>query len=416
MIIDAKQYSGLCPCGQEHAMTTEFCIIESGCMANLPAYLSQAGLSGFSVAVYDENTYHAKGLVRPQVDLEVILPAENLHADNHAVDLLMAQLPAHCDYLIAIGSGSIHDLTRYCAYERNIPFVSCPTAASVDGFCSSVAAMTWHGFKKTLTAVSPKIVVADLDVISQAPMFLTRSGFGDMIGKYIALSDWKIGHLLTGEHFCEKIYTMTREATSAVLESADGVCRGEAAAYGNLIYGLLMSGLAMQLMGNSRPASGAEHHISHLIEMQPESLGLSSTALHGEKVGVGTLLVAGEYHRLKNSTDLQWKDYPAVGEEEVRSVFGEALAASVVQENINDVAAGITGAHIAECWEDICRVIDEIPSVETLLRCYETLEIKSTLTDIDVPAEKESALLNFSPMVRNRLTLMRLRRALCREV
>ena len=105
--------------------------------------------------------------------------------------------------------------------------------------------MTWDGFKKTFTAVAPKIVVADLDIISKAPTFLTNSGFGDMIGKFIALADWKIAHELTGEYFCPIIHDMTLNATKAVMESAEAIKCGDTSAYEKLTYGLLMSGLAI---------------------------------------------------------------------------------------------------------------------------------------------------------------------------
>ena len=105
--------------------------------------------------------------------------------------------------------------------------MSCPTAASVDGFCSSVAAMTWHGCKKTLTAVAPKIVVADTEVIKNAPIRLAKSGFGDMVGKYIALTDWKIGNILLNEFYCQKIAGMTMDATKEVMNSIDGIINGK---------------------------------------------------------------------------------------------------------------------------------------------------------------------------------------------
>ena len=147
-------------------MTTEACFIEAGCLLKLDEYLEKYGLNGYCVAVYDENTYRVTSGMHPKADKEIVLPPENLHADNHGVALAMEQLPEKFDYMIAVGSGTVHDITRYCAYTKGVPFVSCPTAASVDGFCSSVAAMTWDGFKKTFTAVAPKIVVADLNVVS----------------------------------------------------------------------------------------------------------------------------------------------------------------------------------------------------------------------------------------------------------
>ena len=411
MIIDSKKYSGTCTCGKPHEMTTEACYIEPGCLLKIDEYIKAHGLNGYSVAIYDENTYKATANCHPVVNKEIILSQKDLHADNHGVALAKKELPNECNYLIAVGSGTVHDITRFCAYEKNIPFVSCPTAASVDGFCSSVAAMTWDGFKKTFTAVAPKIVVADLDVISKAPVHLTSSGFGDMIGKFIALADWKIANTLTGEYFCQSIHDMTSEATKAVMESAASIKSGDSSAYEKLIYGLLMSGLAMQLLGNSRCASGAEHHISHLIEMQPTGLGVRSDALHGEKVGVGTLLAAREYHRLKNR-HVTWQNYPTITNDYVKNMFGSELSDSIIEENKCDSAANITKENIESSWQEISKIIDSIPSSEELLKKYEILGAKSTLDEIGVSNEKLEAILEYSPLVRNRVTLMRLRRAI----
>ena len=409
MIIDSKKYNGFCSCGKNHMMTTEACIVEPGCLLKADEYIKSYGLGGNSVAIYDENTYKVTMGRRPKADKEIILSPCGLHADNHGVALALQQLPENCDYLIAVGSGTIHDITRYCAYNKGVPFVSCPTAASVDGFCSSVAAMTWDGFKKTFTAVAPKIVLADLDIISKAPMYLTRSGFGDMIGKFIALSDWKIAHTLTGEHFCSTIHDMTLDATKAVMESAEEIKNGDTSAYEKLTYGLLMSGIAMQLLGNSRCASGAEHHISHLVEMQPERLGVSSEALHGEKVGVGTLLACKEYHRIINES-IVFNDYVKPSDDYIKAMFGEKLESSIIEENKNDCAVNMTADRIKSSWDEIRRIVNAIPTYKKLIEIYNTLGVKSSLEEISVPQNKLQALLEYSPLVRNRLTLMRLRR------
>ena len=97
---------------------------------------------------------------------------------------------------------------------------------------------------------------------------------------------------------------MTLDATQAVTKSAEAIKNGSISAYEKLIYGLILSGFAMQMLGNSRCASGAEHHISHLIEMQPEGLGVKSNALHGEKVGVATLLACRQYHKIKSDKNI----------------------------------------------------------------------------------------------------------------
>ena len=125
----------VCSCGRTHDMTTKFAIVEWGTLKNAERYIAECGLHGRAVAIYDENTYSAKGISHPRADVEIILPPEGLHADEHGVALAKERLPEACDYLIAVGAGTIHDITRYLAHERGIPFVSCPTAASVDGFC-----------------------------------------------------------------------------------------------------------------------------------------------------------------------------------------------------------------------------------------------------------------------------------------
>ncbi len=412
MIIDSKKYNGACSCGKKHEMTTEACFIEAGCLFEADKYIKDCGLYGYCVAIYDENTYRATEGRHPCADMEIILSPLGLHADNHGVALALERLPEHCDYLIAVGSGTVHDITRYCAYTKKIPFVSCPTAASVDGFCSSVAAMTWNGFKKTFEAVAPKIVIADLDVISNAPNFLTNSGFGDMIGKFIALADWKIAHALTGEYFCSTIHDMTLDATRAVIESTEAIKNGDVSAFEKLIYGLLMSGLAMQLLGNSRCASGAEHHISHLIEMQPEGLDACSDALHGEKVGVGTLLACKVYHGIKDCDISTWKDYTKADDEYIYKMFGDRLSLSIIHENTNDCASNIKANDIINMWNEICKIIESIPTYEELLEKYRVLGACFSLDDIGVSENKLDILLEYSPLVRNRVTLMRLRRGM----
>ena len=408
MIIDSEKYNGMCFCNREHKMETEFCIIENGCLKNIDKYINECGLKGISVAVYDENTYKATSDRHPKVDFEVVLPQENLHANEHGVDLLLERLPQKVDFLIAVGAGTVHDITRYCAYKKKIDFVSCPTAASVDGFCSSVAAMMWNGCKKTLTAVAPKIVVADTEIIKNAPIRLAKSGFGDMVGKYIALTDWKIGNILLNEFYCQKIAGMTMDATKEVMNSIDGIINGKEDAYEKLTYGLLLSGLAMQMIGNSRPASGAEHHISHLIEMAPKGLKIDFDALHGEKVGVGTLIVMKKYQSLINKTDCNFTDYISPSDEAILKVFEKERFDDIKNENLNDAAQNVTSEVLKAKWQEVFSLLSTLPDAYGLKELYVRAGVKSELKDIGVSNDYEEFLLENAPMVRNRLTLLRI--------
>lgn len=408
MIIDSLQYSGACSCGASHEMKTRLCVVESGCLKNIANYLAEYGIRGYTVAVYDENTYRATADRHPAVDFEVVLDPTDLHANEHGVALLMERLPKEAKVLIAVGSGTIHDITRYCAYTEGLEFVSCPTAASVDGFCSSVAAMTWHGCKKTLTAVAPKLVIADIEIIKHAPMRLTRSGFGDMIGKYIALTDWKVAHIITGEAYCKRIADMTLDATKAVLAAVEGIKNGTDEAYASLTYGLLLSGLAMQMIGTSRPASGAEHHVSHMIEMAPPPLAISSTALHGEKVGVGTLLMMARYQALAKAETPTFVDYTPFDKDFFLSLFGETMTDELQKENAKDSAAGITAQRLQECWPAIRAELSALPDAKELTAIYTSFGVLSTLAEIEVDEKHADTLVAYSHLVRNRLTLARL--------
>ena len=274
MKIDVNQFLKPCSCGRKHEIVVDDIIIDSGAINQLPEILKRPAYADKKslVMICDENTYEAAG--------------KQVEGLDEIGDV---------DMMIAVGSGTVHDITRFHAYEMKIPFFSVPTAASVDGFVSTVAAMTWHGFKKSFTAVSPVVVIADTDIFKKAPLRLTASGVSDLLGKYTALADWKITHLLTGEYICKEICDMEYQALDSLISSLDGLKTGDTKAYEDLMYGLLLSGLAMQMTGNSRPASGAEHHMSHLWEM--EVLNDYIDFYHGEKVGVGLVLSSKIYHK-----------------------------------------------------------------------------------------------------------------------
>ncbi|MBQ6366711.1 MAG: sn-glycerol-1-phosphate dehydrogenase [Oscillospiraceae bacterium] len=412
MLIDSLQYNGACSCGREHTMVTRVAVIESGCLFRFEKWMEEYGITGKRCALYGEHSYAATVDRHPEAEQEIILDPNGLHADERSTALVLEKLEDDVEVLIAVGSGTIHDIARFCAHERGIRFVSCPTAASVDGFCSTVAAMTWYGYKKTLPAVAPELVLADTEVIRHAPMELVRSGVGDIMAKYTARADWEIAHLLTGEYLCPRIRDIMAEAADTVMASIPGILSGSEEAYAHVTYALIMSGIAMQMMGNSRPASGAEHHISHMIEMQPAAFRVRFPALHGEKTGVGSILAAREYERLARIEDISpvLTDYAPVPDETLRAFFGEDLFRAISEENRKDCLAAVSKERLAKCWPEIRQIIDAMPKAEAFDSTLRQLGAKHTLEEIGVASEDLSILLKYSPLVRNRLTLMRIRR------
>lgn len=395
MEVDLKIFTGVCDCGREHRLDTKRILLESGATVKMGAALSELGLTQNGAAVCDDNTrvYAEKLGVRV-----LCLPAEHLHADEKGTALLAQMMPPETEWLIACGSGTIHDITRYEAHKRSIPFVSYPTAASVDGFVSTVSAMTWYGFKKTLPGVAPLAVVADTDVFSAAPHRLTASGIGDVLGKYTALADWKIANMVLGEAYCPRIADIMRQAVDRTRDGLDSDCE-------SLMYALLLSGLAMQLWGNSRPASGAEHHLSHFWEMgvihePPE-------ALHGEKVGVGTLLALRQYKKAASDGLVVVEQYAGLPENELRESFGE-LYPVVAEENEPDLLAEVPLTRLRTCLPNIFAVIALLPCPDALEADMRKAGCLTETAQLGLPETLIAGSLSLSPYIRRRLTFMRL--------
>lgn len=413
MRIDSRYFTTPCSCGKTHHLQTQLCVIESGALSRLDQAMAELHLSGRRCVVYDENTYCViSPALRPQAAQEILLPGSGLHADEYSTADFLEKLDPQTEILIAVGGGPLHDIVRFSAKKRGIPFVSVPTAASCDGFSADVAAMTWGGIKKTMSCQAPVLVVADTDILRAAPKHLLLSGIGDVLGKYIALAEWRMAHALTGEAFCQTIHDCMKDAVDRIWQNCAAAAEGDGDALESVTAGLMLSGIAMQLFGNSRPASGAEHHISHLIEIEPAGLPAKNLASHGEKVGVGTILASREYHRLAQIEDISplLMPYEPIDQEKLRSFVGEFLYPSVRDENENDALAAVTPEAVSAAWPAMREIIASIPEPDAIEVRLAAIGAKHSLADIGLDPALEPLLLDACPIARNRLTLMRLRR------
>jgi glycerol-1-phosphate dehydrogenase [NAD(P)+] len=211
-----------------------------------------------------------------------------LKADPDGVAAVRARLrDDRADGLAAVGSGVITDLTRYAAHVEDRDFVSVPTAASMDGYASSVAAMERDGVKLTFPARAPLAIFADPRVLAAAPGELTRAGLGDLLGKATARVDWLASHLLFGEPYSEEVAGRVAGRVRIAAERTAAILRHEPEAIRGLAAGLIESGLAMSTVGSSRPASGCEHHASHFWDLLA-ARGRRRPAPHGIQVGCAT--------------------------------------------------------------------------------------------------------------------------------
>jgi glycerol-1-phosphate dehydrogenase [NAD(P)+] len=209
-----------------------------------------------------------------------------LKADEPTAERVLARLTDGV-HPVAVGSGVITDVVRYAAHVAQTSFVSVPTAASMDGYASSVAALERTGVKVTLPARAPRAIFADPRVSAAAPIELTRSGIGDLLGKVTARVDWLAAHRLYGEPFSPDIADRMLEPLAFAVENAQSVLAGDPAAIRGLLGGLVQSGIAMALVGSSRPASGCEHHASHFWDLL-SGRDLREHTPHGLQVGYAT--------------------------------------------------------------------------------------------------------------------------------
>ncbi len=424
MDVDLGQLREPCACGMEHKIDVEKIVIESGAVSQLEDILEEFQNPVF---ICDSNTRTAAEpfLEEEFKDYPVIeLNPEGLQADNRGVNKVMKQLD-YCDrglssvsvdVLVAIGGGTIHDLTRYAATEYDIPFVSIPTAASVDGYAANVAALTWDGLKKTVAGVAPRWILADTDIFGAAPSRLTSSGVSDFLGKYISILDWKIAHLVTGEYICEEVCDLLEKALRDVSRVLDDIRFGDRDAIEKLMYALILSGLCMQMVESPRPVSGAEHMVSHLWDLNV--LNEKTNALHGEQVGLGLLIVTDYYKKLgyairhKNVTV---KSETAKGLEMslLEHTFGKkGLLEGILTENTPNPLEDIDLEELEEQLPDIEDLIDDLPDADDMYAKLHDAGCVHEISNLGIGQKEVELTLQSSPYVRNRLTLLRLSKLL----
>ncbi|MBR2024303.1 MAG: iron-containing alcohol dehydrogenase, partial [Clostridia bacterium] len=171
------------------------------------------------------------------------------------------------DLMVGIGSGVMQDLCKYVAHFASIPYMIVATAPSMDGYASSGAAMILKGMKETVPASLPYAIIADTEVLKNAPMDMIKAGYGDIIGKYSALNDWKLSTCVNGEYFCQYIYDVTYDMILKTLNTAKGLLERDEDSIKILTEALMIVGIMMSFATTSRPASGSEHHLSHFFEI-----------------------------------------------------------------------------------------------------------------------------------------------------
>ena len=311
-----------CACGKHHACDIGYVAIERGAIDHLKK-LCEGKQNVLLVA--DENTYKAAGqqtmaaLAGKTLRSVIFSGATILIPNEEAVAEVEKELEG-IDVIVGIGSGVIQDLCKYVSFNSGIPYYIVATAPSMDGYASSGAAMIMGGMKVTYSAKVPDAILADPVVLKDAPFPMIQAGYGDIVGKYSALNDWKLSHAVKDEYFCQYIYDLTFDMLKKTLELADGLVQRDEESVKVLMEALVGVGIAMSFAGNSRPASGSEHHLSHYFEIT----GIVTDTeylTHGIDVAYSTVKTAEIREALLSR---QW---PAVSYRQERSEYEAAMKA-----------------------------------------------------------------------------------------
>ena len=298
---------------------------------------------GFIVA--DENTFEAAGRKAADyflqagvsLDTPLIFPGSPvLPCDYRIIEELRDDIKSRAAVPIAVGSGTLNDLVKVASFEADTKYMVIATAASVDGYSAPGASIVRDGFKNSIYCRAPYVIMADTRVLRSAPSAMTAAGYGDLSSKYTAGADWIIADRLKSDPIDDICWQIVQDDLDSWLDNPDGVAQNDPACFEKLFLGLTMTGISMQKLRKSRPASGAEHLMSHIWEMRHLMVN-DRPVSHGFKVSIATLAITALMERIFERTENQidrntWFDWTEK-EARISAAFDEPIRSSVLTES-----------------------------------------------------------------------------------
>ncbi len=417
-LIDPQGIS--CSCGKQHKTEIKHIKIGNNALEVLPEVLQELAIEN-PLFIYDQNTYQAAWkYLEPIIKAEkinyaeFIYQAERLEPDEKSLGSLVMIFDRDYDGIVVVGSGVLNDLGKVFAHAVGVPQIVIATAASMDGYGSNNASMIQNGLKVSLYNACPLAIIADTRILKAEPEQMLQAGLGDMLAKYVSLSEWKISNLIAGEYYCENIADLVRSSLKKIINSADGLLHRDEQAIENVFEGLLLTGLAMSFAGISRPASGLEHYFSHVWEMM--SLERGETAeLHGIQVAVGTLLSVQIWDQLLKYQPDQQKALQFINsfdssewEKMVCRIYGEKTAKQIIK-TANSESRNSKSDHavrlskILDLWPQIIQIVEyEMPTYTELQAYMEKFNLPLTPQEIGYTEQDKQDALIGSREVRNK--------------
>ena len=411
-----------CDCGKEHYAALRYVTVGKDAVNDLPRIVGEMGFKSLYL-ISDNITYGIAGEKCMKILEEAGIKAKiiqlvHLGFDEATLGELIINMPADCDLCVAVGTGSINDMTRYFSFKMGRPFCTVATAAPMDGFASSIAALQVNSLKTTFEAQTPLAIIGDTEMLKGAPYRMIAAGLGDLLGKFTCLADWKLAKVINGEHYCSNIVELVENCVQEVLDGADKAKDRDPEVLGKIMEGLVLAGVAMSLYGNSRPASGCEHHMSHYWEMMFEQAG-KRPAPHGTQVGVGTVLILKLVEALRaTKVDFEAaraaaKAYDqAAWEQEIHAAYGPAAPGVIEMEakaKKNETQARLERIDAMEAnWEQIDALLAALPSSQEIMDILDSLGASYLPAQIEVDNDLLKRTFMYCKEVRARYTILQM--------
>ena len=371
-----------CSCGKKHTCNIQYVYIERGAMERLTGICAEYQKI---LLVADENTFAVAGeqtvsALKGKDLRRVIFSGKEILVPNEvAIDRVTEELK-DAQLIIGIGSGVIQDLCKYVSHFQKLPYMVVATAPSMDGYASTGAAMITGGMKVTYPAGLPVALVADTQVLKDAPLEMLKAGYGDIIGKFSALNDWELSREVTGEYFCQYIYDLTNEQIEKTLKLADGILERNEESVKALMDALVIIGIMMSFAGSSRPASGSEHHLSHFFEVTGIVDGTEYFP-HGIDVAYSTVITAGIREKILSRPFPKAIYRPERGEyeKEMKRIYKSVAQGFMdLQDKVGNYQADRAALYL-EKEEAIRKIFAKMPSAA---------EIEKMLAKVDLHTDK----------------------------
>jgi len=266
-------------------------IVGKGTLTRVTEVVQRLDLSGSALIIAGPKSCEIAGKKVRDLLEQTGMTADTLLVETATIkDVLMVEERIRAwkpRVLIGVGGGTKIDAAKLSASHQGIPFISIPTTLSHDGIASPLASVKGTDKPYSIMAQAPLAIIADTDVIAQAPWRLVISGCGDVIAKFTAVKDWKLAHAEKNEYYGEYASSLALMSARLVIKNAELIKPGNDDGLRVLLEALISCGVAMSIAGSSRPCSGAEHLFSHALDMAK-----CPHAMHGEQCGVGSVLSA----------------------------------------------------------------------------------------------------------------------------